>query len=103
MRTTNNSPNFSGKVISVKLENDESSYDFYDSHFEMQGERLFLIGTIPHDSTRSNWSENCTGAIAWECVTAYVVLDSLDAWHKAVKKSQQIEKKVKKSNKKANK
>jgi len=103
MRTANKAPDFSGKVISVKLEDDEINYDFYDSHFEMQGDRLFLIGTIPHDSTRSNWSENCMGAIAWECVTAYVVLDSLDAWHKAVKKSQQIEKKTKKSSKKMNK
>ena len=99
MKTMKNTlPDFAGKCVSISLEDvDDSSYDLYDPHFEMQGGRLFIVGTVPHDATRSNWSEGCLSAVAWDRVTDYVVLDSLIAWKNALKKSRSIEKTTKKS------
>lgn len=81
-------PDYSGKCLSISLTKDDTSYDLFDPHFEMQGGRLFIAGTVPHDASRSNWTEGCFSAVAWDCVTDYVVFESLDAWKKALKKSQ---------------
>jgi len=98
MKTMKNTlPDFSGKCVSMSLEGDDTSYDLFDPHFEMQGGRLFIVGTVPHDATRSNWCEGCLSAVAWDHVTDYVVLDSLLAWKRALKKSRSIERKTKKS------
>ena len=42
-----NVPDFSGKCMTLTLKDDEESHDLNDPHFEMQGGRLFIIGTIP--------------------------------------------------------
>lgn len=77
-------PDFAGKCVSMSIVDDDSSHDLYDPRFEMQGYRLFIIGTVPPGSTSSDWVAGCQGAVAWERVTDYFVFDSLEAWTKAV-------------------
>jgi hypothetical protein len=58
-------PDFSGKCLSISIRDDSTSHDVCDPHFEFQGERLFIIGTVPCGATASDWCENKTVAIAW--------------------------------------
>ncbi len=83
-----NLPNFSGKCLSISIMRDETSHDLYDPHFEIQGDRLFIVGTIPKGSTSSDWVANCQGAVAWDQVTDYFIFESLDEWNKAIKISE---------------
>jgi hypothetical protein len=82
VRQTNNMksylPSFAGKVLSVICEHADSSQILADSRFEIQGDRLFLVGTVPKQSSRNNWMEGLPSAIAWETVQDYVIFDSID-------------------------
>jgi len=91
-----NMPDFSGKCLSITLVDDDSNYDLFDPHFEVQGERLFLIGTVPVGATFSDWAADCIGAVAWERVAEYYVFESLQAWKEGTKKSKEDNKKKKK-------
>lgn len=91
-----NMPDFSGKCLSIKLVDDDTNHDLFDPHFEVQGERLFLIGTVPVGATRADWAADCIGAVAWDRVADYFVFDSLQAWEKGAKKSEDYYKKKKK-------
>ena len=82
---TDQTPDLTGKCVSITSTADDTSHDLHDPHFEMQGGRLFIVGTIPAGSTSSDWVANCQGAVAWDTVSDYIVFDSLDAWKKAVK------------------
>ena len=81
-------PDFSGKCISMRIKHSDYSHDLYDPHFEYQGGRLFLIGTIPEDSSESGWDDNQTGAVDWEGVRSYVLFENLETYVKAVKKAE---------------
>lgn len=81
-------PNFSGKCISMMLINESHSHDLNNPHFEYQGGRLFIIGTIPEGASESDWSGNQTGAVAWDRVRDYVLFDNLETYTNAVKKSE---------------
>jgi len=82
---TNALPDFSGKCLSITIADDDVSHDLYDPHFEYQGNRLFLIGTVTEESTDSKWNANCQGGIAWDRVTDYFVFKDLEAYREAVK------------------
>jgi hypothetical protein len=60
----------------------------FDPHFEYQGGRLFLIGTIPEGSSDSGWDNNQIGAIDWSRVRNYILFNSLDDYFQAVKVSE---------------
>lgn len=72
----------------MTLIDDDVSHDLFDPHFENQGNRLFIVGTIPKGSTESNWVDNCQGAVAWDRVQDYVVFDDLDSYTKAIRISE---------------
>jgi hypothetical protein len=80
-------PDFSGKTISMMLIDEAHSHDLDNPHFEYQGERLFIIGTIPAISTDSGWNGNQIGAVAWERVRNYTLFPNLETYIKAVEKS----------------
>ncbi|GAA3938095.1 hypothetical protein [Litoribacillus peritrichatus] len=77
-------PDFSGKCISMSVVDSECCHDLFDPHFEYQGGKLFIVGTIPVGATDSDWNANQLGAVAWSGVQNYVLFDDLDAYVKAV-------------------
>lgn len=81
-------PDFSGKCISMMLIDDSHSHDLDNPHFEYQGGRLFIIGTIPEAATDTGWSANQIGGVAWDRVRDYVLFDSLESYTKAVEISE---------------
>jgi len=82
-------PDFSGKTISMMLIDESHSHDLDDPHFEYQGGRLFIVGTIPADATDSGWNGNQTGAVAWDRVRDYTLFPDLETYIEAVKKSEE--------------
>ena len=81
-------PDFSGKCISMMLINESHSHDLNEPHFEYQGGRLFIVGTIPEIATDSGWSGNQIGGVAWDQVRNYVLFENLESYIKGVKKSE---------------
>jgi len=77
-------PDFSGKCISCDLLNDDNCLDLCEARLETQGGRLFIVGTIPAGCTSSDWAEGCTAAIAWDRVTSYIVLDSVEEYQRRI-------------------
>jgi len=75
-------PDFTGRTVQVSLVGDDHCYAMDRPRFEMQGERLFLVGTVPHGGTSSNWSEGAMCAVAWDKVTDYLVFASLKHYQK---------------------
>jgi hypothetical protein len=75
-------PDFKGKVVSVGLASDHYSYAMNSPHWEIQGGKLFLIGSVPHYGSVRNWSEGVVRAIAWDEVTDYLVFESIDDYIK---------------------
>ena len=85
-------PDFSGKCVSFALQDEDSCNDLSNPRFEYQGNRLFVVGTIPKGATTSNWAVNCQAAIAWERVTDYIVFDNEQAFIEATKTSEDYDK-----------
>ena len=71
-------PQLGGKVLSVLCAGEDTGQLIYDPTFEEQGGCLFMIGTVPKDSSRDNWMERLLCAIAWDTVQGYVVFASMD-------------------------
>lgn len=82
-------PDFSGKCISITIMDDDRNHDLFDPKFELQGGRLFIIGTTPKGATVSDWVEGVTGAVAWDRVTDYFLFDDLESYYAATKKSEE--------------
>jgi len=80
-------PDFTGKCVSMMLIDETHSHDLNNPHFEYQGGRLFIIGTIPESATDSGWSGNQIGAVAWDRVRDYVLFENIETYIKAVEKS----------------
>jgi hypothetical protein len=76
---------FEGKVVSVVCENEDTGQLIDSPKFESQGGRLFIVGTVPNESSRDNWMEGLTTAIAWDAVQDYVVFESMDDFLKRLK------------------
>jgi hypothetical protein len=70
-------PRFDGKVVSVVCENEDTGQLIFSPTFEYQGGRLFIVGTVPSESSHDNWMEGLTTAIAWDTVQDYVVFESM--------------------------
>jgi hypothetical protein len=75
-------PDFTKKFVSVSIVGDEYSYALNCPRFEMQGGRLFLVGTVPRGGSTGDWSEGAVSAVAWDQVTDYLVFDSAEHYHK---------------------
>jgi len=50
----------------------------FDPKFVTEGGRLFVRGTIPHNTTPNDWSGGAATGIAWEHVVEYTVFDSVE-------------------------
>ena len=70
-------PNFRNRVVSVVCENEDTGQLILNPAFQLQGGRVFLVGTVPPDASQDNWMEGLTTAIAWDTVQDYVVFDSM--------------------------
>ena len=73
-------PSFSGKVLSVLCADEDSSQLIENPIFEVQGDRLFLIGTVPKGCS-PDWLNGLSCAIAWDLVQSYVIFDSLEGYN----------------------
>ena len=71
-------PNFRGKAVSVVLTGDDEHRLLFDPLFEMQGGRLFLIGTIPRHGSTKDWVAQLPAGVAWDMVQEYIVFDSVE-------------------------
>jgi hypothetical protein len=68
-------PDFTGKLVSVGLVDGEArSVDC--PHWEIQGNKLFLVGTVPRGGSPKDWCIGIKSAIAWDQVTDYLAFDS---------------------------
>jgi len=72
-----NIPRFDDKVVSVVCANEDTGQLIYSPQFERQGGRMFIVGSVPNESSQDNWMEGLTTAIAWDTVQDYVVFDSM--------------------------
>lgn len=82
-----NYPDFSDKVVSFTLYDNQFSHDFINPSFEEQGGRLFVVGQVPVGATGSGWTDGKIAAIAWESVMEYVVFDNVMDYTAAVAQS----------------
>ena len=73
-------PDFSGKVVILYLSNstDERGIVLQDPVFQIQGDRLFLLGRIAEGTSPNDWVAGVYSGVAWECVDQYLVFDSLE-------------------------
>ena len=85
-------PDFSGKCLSITIQDDSISHDLLNPRFEYQGGRLFIIGITPENATASNWVAGCESAIAWSRVTDYFVFENEEKYQAAIRKSEDYHK-----------
>ena len=78
-------PDFSDKAISVALIGEETSRILVNPRFEMQGGRVFLIGTSPPGASKRDWLAGLEESLAWDQVQEYVVFDSAEDYFKRLK------------------
>lgn len=74
-------PSFKGKTVSLVLVDEDQSQALHNPKFEVQGKRLFLIGTIPAEGSANDWVAGLQGAVAWDRVQEYIVFDSAEDYH----------------------
>jgi len=79
-------PDFCNKFVSLSIAGDDHSYTMESPSFESQGGRIFLVGIVPRGGSKGNWSEGAGCAIAWDCVTDYLVFDSAKQYWKRLEK-----------------
>jgi hypothetical protein len=79
-------PDFTGKFVSFSIIGDDHTFGMDRPHFELQGDRWFVIGTVPHGCSNGDWSEGAMNAIAWDQVNNYLVFDSVKHYLHGLKK-----------------
>ena len=82
----NTIPNFKGKVVSVVLRDKSWTRAIQDPRFEVQCDRLFLVGVSPLDSSSKDWITGLRYAVAWDCIMDYAVFDSVQDYQRRLKK-----------------
>jgi hypothetical protein len=79
-------PDFTGRFVSFSIIGDDHTYAIDRPRFELQGDRWFVVGTVPHGGSNGDWSEGATSAVAWDQVNTYLVFDSVKHYQKGLKK-----------------
>src|SRR5438477_13159369 len=69
-------PDFSGKVVSISIAGEDSGRCVEHPRWEIQGGRLFLVGTVPLGGSTNEWCAGIRSAGAWDQVTDYLIFDS---------------------------
>ncbi len=82
-------PDFTNKTVSFSTE--DSTLAVNSPRFEIQGGRLFVVGTIPKGAATCDWAENRPCAVAWDAVTDYIVFDSVEQYIELLAKSESKE------------
>ena len=75
-------PDFTNKLVSVGLYGEDEGRPLDRPRWEMQGGRLFLVGTTPRGGSTRDWCEGIVNAVAWDQVTDYLVFDSAEDYRK---------------------
>ena len=76
LQRTRHLPDFKSKVVSLTLAGEEWARVLVRPRWEVQGDRMFLVGTIPPGGSKNDWCAGATDAVAWEAITAYMLFDS---------------------------
>jgi hypothetical protein len=75
-RTTRQLPDFTSNVVSLSLIGEQWARVLVQPRWEIQGDRLFLVGTVAHSGSPTDWSAGVVDAAAWDQVNAYLLFDS---------------------------
>ncbi len=78
-------PDFSGKLVYVRLLGVGYTFALNCPKWQVQGGRLFLVGTVPPKASARDWCVGQTSGIAWDQVTDYVVFDSVERYRQRVR------------------
>ena len=78
-------PDFTQKLVSMSIAGEDSGRAVDRPHWEMQGGRLFLVGTVPCSGSTRDWCEGVKSAVAWDQVTDYLVFDSVDHYRERLR------------------
>ena len=74
-------PDFTNKVVLFYLSYASSltaeGLVLESATFQRYGDRLFVVGRAAH-IPHSMWSAGVRAEVAWDCVSSYLVFDSLD-------------------------
>ena len=76
---------FSGKIVSFGTAGDTLAIK--NPKFEVQFERIFVVGVIPDGATNYDWAVERPCAVAWDSVTDYLVFDSEEKFRELIDKS----------------
>ena len=79
-------PDFKNKLVYIHLAGEERfNLTVLNPHWEIQGDELFLVGTIPDGGSAKNWLLGKTSGVAWKKITDYTIFDSLAEYHKRLR------------------
>ena len=78
-------PDFAGKTVSFST--NESTLAVENPRFEMQADKLFVVGTVPRGASASDWAIGVRCAVAWSAVEDYMVFESVQDYTKRLAKS----------------
>ncbi len=75
-------PDFTGKVVAVYLANrpEEHTVVLQSPTFQIQADRLFLVGEFAESTTANDWAAGVTTAVAWDHVEQYLVFDNVEEY-----------------------
>ena len=75
-------PDLRNKALAVYLRNRSAEYANIIEYpeFEMQGGRVFLVGTVANCVPYGTWNAGARTAIAWDEVEQYIVFDSVEEY-----------------------
>jgi hypothetical protein len=85
-KTKNGLPDFTRKVVSVSIAFEDDGRCVEHPRWELQGGRLFLVGTVPHGSSNNDWCGGIPSAVAWDQVTDYLVFNSAEHYASCVRR-----------------
>ena len=82
-------PDFSGKIVLLYLENraSEDSVVLENAAFQIQGDKIFLVGRIAEGTTPNDWASGVDTAVSCDSIEQYLVFDSLQEYMDRVARS----------------
>ena len=90
-------PDFTNKFVSLSVIGEDFTLAMDSPHFELQLDRWFIIGFVPHGVTNGDWTEGAFRAVAWDQVNHYLIFDSADHYRKGLKRFAKYEKSKRKA------
>ena len=76
---------FLNKLVTFSIGKDIC--EVFNPKFELQNNKLFVVGVVPKGVTNNNWAEGTICAVSWEDVTDYMIFNSLEDYIKCTEKS----------------